>query len=77
MVRLIRLRLRASDVEEGEVSAEVEEGHHREPWACERVVGVVPLGTLCVEPDAAVGHEVGEFGEGRHEELLEQRNLQQ
>ncbi len=64
-------------LDEREVSAEVEQGHHRQSRAGERVVGVVPFGTLCVEPDPAVGHQVGEFGECRHQELLEHRNVQQ
>ena len=53
---------------------QVEQGHHRQPVADERVVRVVPLRALGVHPDAPAGHEVGELGERGDEQLLEQRH---
>ena len=44
----------------------------RDSPARERVVGVVPLGALGVEPDAAAGHEVGELDEQWDQQLLRQ-----
>ena len=54
----------------GEETAQVGEGDDGKAVADEGVVGVVPLGTLGVHPDAAAGHEVGETGEDEQEELL-------
>ena len=58
-------------VEERDVPDEVRERHHREPVACQRIVGVVPLRALRVHPDPATGHERRQLGERRDEQLLQ------
>ena len=55
-------------------AAEREQRHHRDAVAHEGVVGVVPLGPLGVHPDAALGDQIGQLGEHRHQELLGERH---
>ena len=68
-----RRRALQQAVHEREVVAQVEHRHHRDAEARERVVGVVPLGPLRVQPDAAQRHQVGQLRQGRNEQLLCQR----
>ena len=56
--------------QEAHVAHDGIERHQREPIAGEGVVGIVPLWPLGVEPDAAVGHEVAELHQQRHQQLL-------
>ncbi len=60
--------------QEPRVACDGIERHDRHPPARERVVGIVPLGALGVEPDAAAGDEVGELDEQRDQQLLRQRD---
>ena len=61
--------------QEGQVPLQVAERHHRDAVADQRVVGVVPLRALGVEPDAAARHEVRDLGERRHEQLLDETDV--
>ena len=60
--------------QEPQVAPHRRHGHHGQAPAGEGVVGVVPLGTLGVEPDAAVRHQVGELRQQRDQQLLAQRD---
>jgi hypothetical protein len=57
-----------------QVAPQVEQRHHRETVADERIVGVVPLRALGVHPDPAARHEVRQLRQRRHEQLLQQRD---
>ena len=58
--------------QEAQVAAQVAQGDHGDAAAGQGVVGVVPLRPLGVHPDAGVGHQVRQLGQGRHQQLLEQ-----
>ncbi len=61
-------------VAESQVAAEVADRDHGQAPAGERVVGVVPFGPLRVEPDAAIGNEVAELDQERHQQFLRERD---
>ncbi len=71
---LLEFRRTDERLEVIQVSTEVVEGHHRQSEADEGIVRIVPLRPLGVHPDAPARHEVGEFGQSRHQELLNQRD---
>ena len=62
-------------LQEGEVTAQVIKRDHGQSLSDQRVVGVVPLGTLGIEPDTAVEHEVAELAQQRHQQLFQQVDL--
>ena len=57
---------------ERDVPSSVGEGHHRDAVPGERAVGVVPFRALGVHPETATGHEVGNLGQQRNQQLLRQ-----
>ena len=65
------LRSRGDELlHEAEVAVEVTSGDDGEAGTGEGIVGIIPLGLLGVEPDAAAGDEVADFDSGGEEEFL-------
>ena len=54
---------------------QITDGHHGEPFADQGVVGVIPFRPLGVQPDAPVGHQVGQLGQEQHEELFDHGHM--
>ena len=67
--------LRQDVLEVDQEPAEVVQGHHGHAVAHQGVVGVVPLRTLGVHPNAALRDEVGDFGEHGGHQLLDEVHL--
>ena len=67
--------LRQDVLEVDQEPAEVVQRHHGHAVAHQGVVGVVPLRTLGVHPNAALGDEVGDFGEHGGHQLLDEVHL--